>query len=74
MKSLKKILIEAVVVGLSFLIIYCIVNRLLKSTLSEYISSDKNVFYVLLVLSAGLLHIVFEYTGLNKYYVDNYYK
>jgi len=74
MKSLQKILIEAVVVGVSLLVIYCIVNKILKSTLSNYISSDKNVFYVLLVLSAGLLHIVFEYTGLNKYYVDNYYK
>jgi hypothetical protein len=36
--------------------------------------NEKYVMEITLFLSGLLFHVLFEYTGLNKYYVDNYPK
>ena len=80
-KSLKTILIEAIVVGLLLIpftyIATFVARRVVKSPSLPKICKSWNKFYtmeVTLILAGMLFHIVLEYVGINKMYVDNYYK
>jgi ABC-type dipeptide/oligopeptide/nickel transport system permease component len=64
MKNIQTILIESVIIGIVFLVVYKLVDFVAKH-LDTLIK---------LFISAALVHVVFEYTGLNKMYVDAYYK
>jgi hypothetical protein len=67
MKNILTILIEAVVVAVVAVLFYYLVDVI--STKAGYTNTLVNVG-----IATALVHIVFEYAGLNKYYVDNYYK
>ena len=51
-------------------------NIVSKPSLPEICSTwnENYIMEVNLFLAGFLFHIVFEYTGINKWYVDNYYK
>uniref|UniRef100_A0A6C0M071 Uncharacterized protein n=1 Tax=viral metagenome TaxID=1070528 RepID=A0A6C0M071_9ZZZZ len=63
MKPFITILQEALAVGLVLIVIYWLVNRLLL----------KYNIWIKLMVSGMLFHIIFEYTGINRWYVSNYY-
>lgn len=64
MDSFILILGEAIVVGVLLLVIV----KILESTIGIVLPN-----WVILILAGMIFHIVFEYTGLNKMYVDLYY-
>jgi ABC-type spermidine/putrescine transport system permease subunit II len=70
MKSLVTILIEAVVVGLGLIVFYQSVKFGFN-----YIPLGNGLIkeFLQLFIAGALFHLVFEYTGINKWYVDNYY-
>jgi len=63
-KSIKQIIIEAIIVGILFIIIYNIINKLFFNKLDKML---------LIFISAALFHIICEITGVNIWYVNNYY-
>ena len=85
MKSFLKVLQESLIVGILLVIIVYIVGFLL-SIFKYPMGIDKEVekqctqwnkYYFMeisLLLSGMLFHIGCEYLGINKWYVDNYYK
>lgn len=64
MKSVGTVAIEAVVVGIVLMIIVWVMNLIFKDNIPMW----PGIF-----LSGVIFHVVFEYTGLNKMYVDGYY-
>lgn len=64
MKDIKLVLIEAIIVGLFLVVLYFIIDKVLP----------KQNMYIKLFVSGLLFHIIFEYTGLNVYYVKEYSK
>jgi hypothetical protein len=80
-KSFTTVFIEACVVGLllipfTYLAGY-IAKPLLKKPSLPDICGTWNKYRVMeinLFVAGFLFHMFFEYTGLNKKYVDNYYK
>lgn len=72
MKKFTTILIESLVIGLIAVIYFFILNLIVPKNILSL--NDTNRTLLLIFLSGGLVHLVFEYTGLNKKYVDNYYK
>jgi len=82
MKSFSTVLLESIFVGVVLILFTYIASFLLrlfnypKKSLPE-ICSEWNDFYVMevsLFVAGFLFHMFFEYTNLNKWYVDNYYK
>lgn len=67
MKGLITVLLEALVVAIVVVLFYYIVRMV-----SSKFGYDDELVNV--AIAGGLVHIVFEYIGLNKRYVDNYYK
>lgn len=67
MKKLNTVLIEAIVIAFVVLLSYLAVKYI--TSFFGYSNEFLNV-----ALAGSLVHIVYEYTGVNKYYVDNYYK
>lgn len=65
MKEVKLVLLESAVVGIVLMIIVFLMNLIFKDLIPMW----PGVF-----LSGVIFHLAFEYTGLNKIYVDNYYK
>ena len=65
MKGFFVVLIEAIVVGLVLLAILSVARLALK---------DSSIPDLAIVFLSGMIfHLAFEYTGLNKMYVDRYY-
>ena len=60
-KSDEKILIEAFVIGIVILPLYYILMIVMGNG------------FCTLFLTAAILHLLFEMTSINKWYVDNYY-
>lgn len=73
MKNTGVVLIEGLVIGIILVILYTLFIALIKKSLKEnkYINLEN---LLIIFVSGALIHIIFEYTGLNKKYVDNYYK
>jgi len=79
-KSFQTVLLEAVLVGLlliPFTFIAGIISKVVtkKPSLPE-ICKSWNQFYIMevtLIIAGILFHLVFEYLGINKRYVDSYY-
>ncbi len=69
--DLVRLLIEMVVVGIGLMIVSIVVAKLMgeKNVLSSPHAKDMllGVFF-----SGALFHLLFEITGLNKWYADNY--
>lgn len=64
MKDFKVVLVEAIVVGIVLMIIVFLLNTVFHGLLPMW----SGVF-----LSGVIFHLTFEYSGLNKMYVDTYY-
>jgi len=64
MKSFTTILFEAIVVGLLLIPFTYVASRVL---------ARQPMMELTLLLAGILFHLVFEYLGINKWYVDNYY-
>lgn len=79
MPSIQKLLFEAVVVGLlmipvTYLAAFFAKRLVDKPTLPE-ICSTWNKYYIMelnLFIAGFLFHLLSEWSGLNKYYVQNY--
>lgn len=69
MKPISKIMIEASVVGVCLIGFYLLANKL--RILSNLDCKDM-CLYVDLLVAGALFHIVFEYTGVNKWYSIDY--
>lgn len=65
LKSYDLIVLESSVVGILLVVIYFILQNLINEKI--------NITY-LLFLSGFLFHLIFEYTGLNKWYSVEYCK
>jgi hypothetical protein len=79
MKSFYKVAIEAIVVGISTVIMGILISillRPLKVDLPDVCAQwNKNHIMEINLFSIGVaLHLLFEYTGINEWYVQNYYK
>lgn len=79
-KTFSKVLFEGLIVGLLLIpftyITGWIFSPFLRKPMLPDVCKDWNRFYVMeinLLLAGLLFHLVFEYTGINKYYVDTYY-
>lgn len=79
-KTFTKVLSEGIVVGLLLIpftyITGWVFSFLLKKPMLPDVCKNWNKYRVMeinLLLAGILFHLVFEYTGLNKWYVDNYY-
>jgi len=73
----NKLLVEALVVGISTVVVGSLVGYgvsfLVKSDLPR-VCKDWNKFYVMeisLFLTGVLVHILAEYTGINRWYCSN---
>lgn len=64
-KEPQTVFVEAGVVGLLLVIFYSVLSYLLPR---DFMFKH----FVVLFLSGALFHLVFEYTGLNLWYVQNY--
>lgn len=70
-KKVTTVLIEAIIVGV-FLILF---NEGVSFLFGKFKMTEIKYFkYLTLFLSGALFHLVFEYTGINKWYVENYFK
>lgn len=69
--NLQRLLIEMVVLGISVVAMSLLVSKLMgeKNVLSSPHSKDMIIGGF---LSGALLHLVFEATGINEWYVHNY--
>ena len=80
-KKFNTVLLEGVVVGILLILFVYVSSYLLKlvgqdnlnlpeicKTWNKHYIMEKTIF-----LSGLLFHLSFEYTGLNKWYVDSYY-
>jgi hypothetical protein len=78
MKSFSTIAKEALFVGAILILLVYIVTYCMKYfNYPMGKGKDWNSHYfmeVSLLISGAAFHIICEYTGLNKWYVDNYYK
>jgi len=79
-KTFTRVLTEGIIVGLLLIPFTYLSGRLfaplLKKPMLPDVCKDWNRFYVMeinLLLAGILFHLVFEYLGINKQYVDTYY-
>ena len=67
-----RLILEALVVAISFLVLFFVVRVAAKSVLRLKGGENSNVALAgEVAVAAGLFHIVCEYTGLNKWYCDH---
>lgn len=71
-KTPQNVLIEAVVVGAGLILFYEVVKMIIRLVKLDSLNSVL-LGYIQLFLAGVLFHLVFEYTNVNAWYVDNYY-
>ena len=71
-KNIGIVLFEALFIG----IILVVIVNIVKSTILQYIPnfSGNKINIELLLISGIIFHLLFEYTGLNKWYSIQYCK
>ncbi|MDC3332922.1 hypothetical protein OAV62_01640 [bacterium] len=81
MKSLQTIILEALVVGfilIPFVYVTAFIAKpFMKSPKLPAACKQWNKYFAMeinLLIAGFLFHFVLEYLGVNKWYVDNYYK
>ena len=79
MKPFSKVMIEAVIVGISTVIMGLLISILLKPLKVDLpdVCADWNKNHIMEINMFGIgvaLHLLFEYTGVNEWYVKNYYQ
>lgn len=69
LKAISTLLIEATVVGICLIVSYAVIDYFYKKYIKFNVSQ-----YVTLFTSVFILHIIYEYTGLNLWYSKEYCK
>jgi hypothetical protein len=74
MKDILSLSKEAIYLGISIVLIYIIIGNLVKKGFNQETCFSLKFNLTVLFISVVALHFIFEYTGVNKNYTDNYYK
>jgi hypothetical protein len=70
-KNLNKLLIEALVVGLMTLVVGKITSRLVAEAIRMYSLDATYATEIILILTGVLIHLLCEFSGINKWYITN---
>lgn len=70
-KNLNKLLIEALVVGLMTLVVGKITSRLVAEAIKMYSLDATYATEIILILTGVLIHLLCEFSGINKWYITN---
>jgi hypothetical protein len=71
-KSIQTVLIEAVVVGVCLIGFHYVLSFALTDMIKDTFKDYTNFF--ILFLTGAVFHLVFEYTGINLWYSEEYCK
>ncbi len=70
-KNLNRLLVEALVVGLMTLVVGKITSRLVAEAIRMYGLDATYATEIILILTGVLIHLLFEFSGVNKWYITN---
>jgi len=70
-KNLSRLLVEALVVGLMTLVVGKITSRLVAEAIRMYGLDTTYATEIILILTGVLIHLLCEFSGVNKWYISN---
>jgi uncharacterized membrane protein len=70
-KNLSRLLVEALVVGLMTLVVGKITSRLVAEAIRMYGLDTTYATEIILILTGVLIHLLCEFSGINKWYISN---
>jgi len=70
-KNLSRLLVEALVVGLMTLVVGKITSRLVAEAIRMYGLDSTYATEIILILTGVLIHLLCEFSGINKWYISN---
>jgi fucose permease len=70
-KNLSKLLVEALVVGIMTLVVGKLTSRLVAEAIKMYSLDSTYATEIILILTGVLIHLLCEFSGINKWYISN---